>query len=107
MFTHHKKSLNRISALLKAKLPGNFVAMYAFGSRARGDHGQESDFDVLVIVEKRVPQVEVVIIDLFLKDEIENGMSFDPVIKTLASFELEKKYHTPFYENVIREGMMV
>lgn len=81
--------------------------MYAFGSRIRGDHDRRSDFDILVIVKKKNPKVEAVIIDAFLEDEAESGISFDPVIKSLASFELERKHNTPFYENVVRDGVFV
>ncbi len=107
MFAHHQESLDRIRVLLAARLSDNLVTMYAFGSRTRGDHGQNSDFDVLVIVKKRNPEVEAVSIDSFLEDEAENGVPFDPVIKSLASFELEREHHTPFYENVMRDGVMV
>ena len=107
MFAHHKASLNRIGALLRERLGGNFVSMYAFGSRVRGDHDERSDFDVLVVVKKKKPTAEAVIIDTFLEDEVESGVSFDPVIKSLASFELERKHNTPFYENIVRDGVPV
>ena len=106
MFLHHKSSLSRISALLEARLSDNFAGMYAFGSRVRRDHDTNSDFDVLVIVKKN-PEVEAAIVDTFLDEEAENGMSFDPVTKSLACFELEGEHNTPFYENVVRDGVMV
>jgi predicted nucleotidyltransferase len=107
VFPHHKSSLGRISSRLAATLTDNFVGMYAFGSRVRGDHDQNSDFDVLVIVRNKNPKVESIIVDIFLEEEAENGISFDPVIKSLACFELEKEHNTPFYENVVRDGVMV
>lgn len=107
MFAHHRASLSRIGALLRERLVDNFVSMYAFGSRVRGDHDQRSDFDVLVVVKKRNPTAEAVIMDTFLEHEAESGISFDPVIKSLASFELEREHNTPFYENVVRDGVLV
>ena len=107
MFPHHKAALGRIGALLRQRLGDSFVSMYAFGSRVRGDHDCGSDFDVLVVVKKRNPTTEGVIIDTFLEDEAESGVSFDPVIKSLATFELERKHNTPFYQNVVRDGVPV
>ena len=46
MYSHIKTVLERISSFLKKKYPENIVSVYAFGSRARGDHTEGSDFDV-------------------------------------------------------------
>ena len=105
MYSHEKKVLERISSSLKRKYPENIVSVYAFGSRVRGDHAEGSDFDVLVIVKKRFIAVEEAIIDAFVEEEMNSGVSFDPVIKTLSSFELEKHHHTPFFENIEQEGI--
>ena len=81
--------------------------IYAFGSRVRGDHGAESDLDLLVVVAKRTPAVERAVIDSCVDEELRSGIPFDPVIKDSASFALERRYHSPFYENVSREGIAV
>jgi predicted nucleotidyltransferase len=81
--------------------------MYAFGSRVRGDHMEGSDFDVLVIVHQRTVAIEEAIMEVFVEEEIRSGISFDPVIKTAHSFELEKQLHTPFFENIQKEGIQV
>ncbi len=105
MFSHEKTALERISLSLKKKYPKNLVSVYAFGSRVRGDHASGSDFDVLVIVKNRSTEVEDAIVDVFVKEEMKSGLSFDPVIKSLSSFELEKRHHTPFFENIEQEGI--
>jgi predicted nucleotidyltransferase len=81
--------------------------MYAFGSRARGDHDAWSDFDVLVVVRDRSPEIESGVIGIIVDEELEAGLNFTPVIKDVTAFELEKRHHTPFYENVTREGVLV
>lgn len=107
MFAHQKASLENIQTRLEARLPGNFASLCAFGSRARGDHEAKSDFDILVLVRNRTPKIETEIISIFVDEEEKSGVSFDPVIKTLTSFDLEKEHRTPFYENIVRDGVSV
>lgn len=105
MYPYEKEALQRIAESLKARLSEEIVLVCAFGSRVRGDHGEWSDFDVLVVVKQKKTEIERLIIDIFVEEEIRSNLSFTPVIKEAGSFELEKKYGTPFYENIAREGM--
>ncbi len=36
-----------------------------------------------------------------------SGLSFSPVLKDLKAFEKEKRYKTPFYESIEREGVLL
>ncbi len=107
MHFYEKRTLEKISSTLKKNLHGDLIAIYAFGSRVRGDHREGSDFDILVIVKNRTLKIEETIIDVFVEEEMESGLSFDPLIKTASSFELEKQHHTPFYQNIQNEGIPV
>ena len=99
--------LKDIAKRLRAVEVENLVSVRAFGSRVRGDHTGWSDFDVLVVVRDRTPNVEKEIINIFVEEEDRFGLSFTPVIKDLRSFEMEEKFHTPFYEAVTKEGVSV
>ena len=105
MYAHVRESLERICSNLRSTLPERILSIYAFGSRVRGDHSEGSDFDILVLVENRTPSLVKSIIDIFVEEEMDCGLSFDPVIKDIRSFNLEKLHHTPFYENIQREGV--
>ncbi len=105
MKAHEKESLGRITEKLRERLLGRVVSIHAFGSRVRGDHDQWSDFDVLVVVQNKVPRIESEIIGIFVDEELASGTSFTPVIKDVRAFELEKEFHTPFYENILKEGV--
>jgi predicted nucleotidyltransferase len=107
MYEHVKTELKKISTALKEKYPDTILSVIAFGSRVRGDHTERSDFDVLVVVENRDAAIEEGIVDIFVEEEMKTGISFDPVIKTAGSMELEKQHHTPFYENISTEGIPV
>ena len=105
MYAHEKRVLNRVTKNLRKQLPGRIVHVYAFGSRARGDHSEWSDFDVLIVVKDRDPLIEEAIISRFVEEELRSGLIFAPLIKDQKAFESEKRYNTPFYENLTREGI--
>lgn len=105
MHLHEREALRRIAERLRRELSDRIVALYAFGSRVRGSHDAWSDYDVLVVVQDRTPRIESEIIGLIVDEEIRAGLSFTPVVKDARAFELEKRFHTPFYENVTREGV--
>jgi len=81
--------------------------MYAFGSRVRGDFSASSDFDVLVVVRDKNPEIEYAIVSVIVDIEMQYNLSFTPVIKDEKAFELEKKYNSPFYNNIIHEGIQL
>lgn len=81
--------------------------MYAFGSRVRGDHSGWSDFDILIVVRDKNPEIESGIVDVVVDEEMAEGVNFTPVIKDVRSFKLEEKHHSPFYERVTEEGVLL
>lgn len=107
MYSHEQKALKKISHILMNRYPKEIEKIIAFGSRVRGDHREGSDFDVLVVTKNRTPLIEEGIIDVFVEEEMESGISFDPVIKTAHSYQMEKQYNTPFYNHIIQEGVKI
>jgi uncharacterized protein len=107
MFDYERNILNRITERLRERFSERIIAVYVFGSRARGDHEEWSDFDVLVIVKDKAPEIETEIISLFVDEEIQSGISFSAVIKDIKAFEMEKYFNTPFYKNIMREGVLL
>jgi predicted nucleotidyltransferase len=107
MHRHEKETLQLISQRLKEKLQGKLVIFCVFGSKARGDHDEYSDFDVLVIVKDKTPELEDGIMDVFIEEELKSSIFFTPLIKDFQAFEKERRYNTPFYQNIEREGIML
>ena len=105
MYLHERYTLQRIAANLRERFSDRIAALYAFGSRVRGSHDEWSDFDVLVVIRDKNPRIESEIIGMIVDEEIKSGLSFTPVVKDARAFEMEKGFHTPFYENVTREGV--
>ena len=105
MFAHTHNALAHLGAELRDSLPEIVVSVHAFGSRVRGDHHGDSDLDVLVVVRERTLEVERAIIDLCVEHEQRSGISFDPVIKDVVTFDRERERHTPFYDHVSTESI--
>lgn len=105
MFAHEKEALELAVKRVREKLSDRIVSIYAFGSRVRGDYEEWSDFDVLVVVKDKTPEIETEIVSAFVDEEIKSGLSFTLVIKDRDAFEMEKRFETPFFENIMKEGM--
>lgn len=105
MYTHERNILRIITRRIRERFAERIEGVYAFGSRVRGNHDARSDFDVLIIVKDRTPAIESEIMDIFVEEELKSGVIFSPVIKDYTAFEKEKSFHTPFYENIQREGV--
>lgn len=113
MYAPTRQALARVGAAIRARLVGcaedsvRLDGIYAFGSRVRGDHHGDSDLDLLVVVGQRTPEVERAVIDSCVEEELLSATPLHPVIKDSASFALERRHHSPFYENIAREGVEV
>ena len=105
MFTHEREGLKAVAQALRERLSDKIVSVHAFGSRVRGSHDEWSDFDLLVVVDGRTTALEQEVIGIIVEEEMKKGLSFAPVVKDIREFEMEKRFHTPFYENIVKEGV--
>lgn len=105
MYTHEMQVLARIASTLRRQFGEKIVSFYVFGSRARGDHGPRSDFDVLIIVKGKKPEIEHDIMATLVDEETKAGMILTPLIKDQESFDLERAHNSPFYQSIQREGI--
>jgi len=96
---------NEIQTLKRQILPNEKVIL--FGSQARGDARPDSDWDLLVLLNKEKKTFE---------DEDNYGYPFDVIgwdygvaINTIlySTKDWEKRKITPFYWNVMREGIEI
>ena len=96
----------KIVRLARKEFPESEIILY--GSRARGDNQNDSDWDLLVLID--APEVsfnrEKKIIDDFYELELDMGEVFSPLIYRKSDW-VEKYVHTPLFENVSREGIRI
>jgi uncharacterized protein len=90
---------------LRERLGNNLVTVTLYGSRARGDAREGSDFDLIVRVRERTEEVRETItdVDVGMMNEFEElfvGIPYDE-----GEWSREAKF--PFGWNVAREGVSV
>ncbi len=98
--------LQRIKKIIKENEPSAVV--YLYGSRARGVNKKDSDWDLLILLKKDpVTQETEKKITYPLYDlEFETGQVISPMVYSEKEWNL-KHVCTPFYTNVMREGILL
>jgi uncharacterized protein len=97
--------LKKVKHILKAVAPDARILLY--GSRARGDAQIDSDWDILVILNKQ--KLEPSDYDLISYPVYELGWQEDVMfsVKLYTRSEWVKRSFTPFYKNVERDGIVL
>lgn len=81
--------------------------MVAFGSRVRGEGSEDSDLDLLILVDRKAPEIEVKIEDVAY--QVMWDHDFKPILS--IKFFTESGYLNllregfSFYKNIEREGV--
>ncbi len=82
--------------------------VYLYGSRARGEAHKTSDWDLLILLNKKVitPEMEAKITFPLYDLEFETGELISPMV--YSEYEWHTKYQiSPFYHNVMQEGKLL
>lgn len=102
-----KKKTLHISRLIKNCVseidPAATVILY--GSRARGDEHQDSDWDILILTDYPANlEVERKFRNKLYDLELETGETFSVFVYSKTDWQTTQKI-TPYYQNVITEGI--
>ncbi|MDR0833401.1 MAG: nucleotidyltransferase domain-containing protein [Candidatus Symbiothrix sp.] len=94
----------KIRTVLKKVIPNAEVILY--GSVARGEETEESDIDLLILVDedKLTYDDKGKIIQNLDNLEAKTGVAISPVIRTRTEWQ-NVPFRTPFMINVINEGI--
>lgn len=92
---------------LLAELPGQVKDIILFGSRARGDAHPGSDIDLLVVVDRRAPEVDDVISEITADTLLEQRIDISALDFTSDQIAELAAIGTPFIRNVADEGIVL
>ncbi len=104
-----KTKTRNISQLIREMIssidPKAEVILY--GSRARGDERDDSDWDILILTDYPVNlQIEREFRNKLYDLELETGESFSVFAYSRDDWQTRQRI-TPFYQNVSREGILL
>lgn len=88
-------------------LSEHIKGMYLFGSRCRDDWRPDSDYDILIVLEKRERAIIDKLYDAVMDVLLSTGRLISLKIFTLSEFNRLKSISTPFIVNVLKEGKKI
>ncbi len=97
--------LNQFTQQLKAQLGDHLQQLVLFGSRARGDHMPDSDYDFLAVLDEISPGLDETIYELggeFLYQHCA-VVSVIPVTRE----EYDRRIYNPLFMNIRKEGIVL
>lgn len=88
-----------------AGIRGDVVELYLYGSRARGDHRPDSDYDVFVVVRERTRATIDALYDAVVDVVCETGSLVSLKIVTREQFRRSMAAGNPLVANVLHDGV--
>lgn len=80
--------------------------IFLFGSRARKDYRNDSDWDFLILTQREItPELKNIINDSLFETELDTDQVLTSIIQN--SFTWENYSNTPIYKNVKRDSIEI
>jgi predicted nucleotidyltransferase len=102
---HEQAALKEFLTKLREQHGDKVVLVSLFGSKVRSDFDEESDIDVLLVVENRNSQLWEDVVEI----ETELMLKHDAVISSLImgreNYEWHRQHRAPLYRNIEIEGI--
>ena len=104
--TNQQTILDRIKRIVLDKDP--LAKVYLYGSRARGTRKPDSDWDLLILLnkDKITADIEKTVTYPLHDLEFEIGEVISPIVYSEKEWNSKHRI-TPFYSNVMKEGKLL
>ncbi|MBI4333661.1 MAG: nucleotidyltransferase domain-containing protein [Chloroflexi bacterium] len=105
MQTKHYPVLQEFSRALRKALGDNLESIVLFGSRARGDPDQWSDYDLMVLVDRETPGLR----EELLRVATDSGSKHDALVSALLykKDQFDSDRYEPLFMNIRKEGIAI
>lgn len=90
-----------------APLKPQINAIYLFGSRARKDFRPDSDYDLLIVTEKKDLKLKDKLFDSVIDILLKTGKYISLKVFPLEEFNRLSGIPTVFMENILKEGIKI
>jgi len=88
---------------IRARLGARVKEIRLFGSRARGDAQEHSDYDVLIVLDQRNPELRAEILDIAAHIMDQYDVLIATVLRSVDEWRKAQGY--PFARNIARESV--
>lgn len=84
------------------------ASLILYGSRARGDAREDSDYDLLVLADREPDmELEQAIVGRLVPLEVRTGKVLTVLVYSRSQWESALYRAMPFHKNVTREGVLI
>jgi predicted nucleotidyltransferase len=100
---HEQAALREFLTKLREQHGSEVVLVSLFGSKVRGDFDEESDIDVLLVVENRNSQLWEDIVEIETELMLKYGAVVSSLIMGRDNYEWHLRHRAPLYRSIERE----
>ncbi len=98
-----KKALEYLKEQLEKKLGSSFIGLKLYGSKARGDYHEESDIDLIIVVEKKEKSTEDIIYNSIADTLLKYEIYFSAMIYSKKKIKQMKSEPTFFFQTIKKD----
>ncbi len=97
--------IKQFSDETRNSLRNHLVKIYLFGSRARKDFTDKSDYDFLIVVDQKTKEISEAVLDISSKISSDKNELLSTLIWDRSEWDLKVNY--PLGVNILKEGIEI
>lgn len=103
---NRKDAVKIIRESVNELLPDSFI--FLFGSRARQDYNEDSDYDLMIVTKNEHESKELRLLKAMIRRKLaRNRVPADIIIQSKTEIELNQKITGHIVRQVLKEGILI